>query len=283
MPPLTAATTESSEPCGALTVRSFGAWLASSNVIKRLPLLVLLAWLLAACTSNAPAPPAQSATAPPLTVAEQRTVALLGATGMTGGYLLQEALARGYQVRALARTPAKLAAYGERITIIEGDALNPATINELLRGSDVVINALGPVRADGDAARMINSKVTANILQAIPASPVTQYLVVSGAAVVMPGDDRNLLGWWIRTLARAGLPETLRDKQEEYALLAQNDVNWTLVRCPLIDPEPFSSTPLAALDTPPAFRVRAGELARFMIDQIGSDRYASEGPFLGSD
>jgi hypothetical protein len=98
----------------------------------------------------------------------------------------------------------------------------------------------------------------------------------------MPDDDRNILGWWVRTLARIGLNSALQDKQAEYEALAQSSANWMLVRCPLIDAEPYQSPPLVSLETPPAFRVRAGELARFMIDQIGQREYIRQGPFLGS-
>mgnify|MGYP001819091821 FL=1 len=252
------------------------------SAVFRLIGLVLGISLLAACASNTPATAPTLADVPQVAASERRTIALLGATGMVGGYLLQEALARGHEIRALARTPAKLDEFREHITIVQGDARDREVIRELLRGSDVVINALGPVKADGDAARFINSTVTEHVLSEMAAANASQYLVVSGAAVVMPGDDRNLLGWWIRTLAQLGLRETLRDKQAEYGLLAQSEFNWMLVRCPLIDPQPALSAPLAALNTPPTFRLRAGELARFMIDQIGSDHYARKGPFLGS-
>ena len=235
--------------------------------------------LLLACVSRSPVP--ESAPSPEKS-GGHHTVALLGASGMTGQYLLQEALARGYTVRALARTPAKLDAFRDRITIVQGDARDPAVIEELLQGSDVVISALGPVKADGDAARFISTTATENILGAMEGTQVTQFMVVSGAAVVMQGDDRNFLGWWLRTLVQLGLRDTLRDKQAEYELLAASSADWMLVRCPLIDPEPFLLPPLTSLVTPPAFRVRAGELARFMMDQIETRQFIRQGPFIGS-
>ena len=111
---------------------------------------------------------------------------------------------------------------------------------------------------------------------------VSYYMVVSGAAVVMPGDEPDLLGWWIRTLAQIGLSDELHDKQAEYELLAQSSVDWMLVRCPLIDPQSFRRAPLVALQSPPAFRVRAGELASFMLDQIDARQFVRKGPFVGS-
>jgi hypothetical protein len=234
--------------------------------------------LLLACATGTPQP----YEAPPPAAGEHHTIALLGASGLVGGYLLQEALARGYSVRALVRTPAKLEKFSGQITIIQGDARDPQVVGELLRDSDVVISALGPVKADGAASLFINTTSTRNVLQAMQGTGISQYIVVSGAAVVMPGDERDLLGWWIRTLAQIGLHDELQDKQAEYAELAKGPADWMLVRCPLIDPEPVRSALLYSLATPPAFRVRAGELARFIIDQIEAREFIRQGPFVGS-
>jgi hypothetical protein len=240
------------------------------------------ACLLLACASTGPIPAPTVHSTPEGEERAHHTVALLGASGMLGEYLLREALARGHTVRVLARTPAKLAEFDGRITIIQGDARDPAAIEQLLQGSDVVISALGPVRADGDAARYINTTATGNVLQAMQGKNISLYMVVSGAAVVMPGDERDLLGWWIRTLAQVGLRDELQDKQAEYELLAASPVDWILVRCPLIDPQPSRWPVLSSTRTPPAFRVRAGEVAQFMLDQIDARQFVRAGPFVGS-
>lgn len=260
------------------TIRRAIKWFC--RVCARAPAIIAAVLLVTACAARGPVPQSVTTESPPVAV-EPRTIALLGATGMVGAYLLEEALARGHRVRALARNPAKLP-YDNRITVIQGNARDPAVIERLLRGSDVVISALGPVRADGEAARSISTDATGNVLAAMSATGVSRYLLISGAAVEMPGDERDLLGWWIRTLVQVGLRETLSDKQSEYDVLATSPVDWTLVRCPLIDPVPFRFAPLTSLSTPPAFRLRAGELARFVIGHIDSDEFVRRGPFLGS-
>ncbi len=249
------------------------------KIIRRLPIVAVVG-LLFACAS--PGPVVYPRPDRSDIVQKHHTVALLGATGMVGGFIIRESLARGYDVRALARTPAKLEEYGSRITIVKGDARDRMVIRELLSGSDVVISALGPVKADGDAAKFVSTAVTGNVLREMESQAISQYMLISGGGVVMPGDNRNLLGWWIRTLVRLGLSDTLEDKQAEYALLAASSVDWMLVRAPLIDPEPFISPALVSLETPPTFRLRAAELARFMVDQIQFRDYIRQGPFLGS-
>jgi len=251
------------------------------EALKQLGMIAGSLWLSGCSISTKQTPPPF-----PVTVAigpkKHITIALLGATGMAGGYILREALAQGYGVRALARTPAKLDAVKDRISIIKGDARDLSTIQELLKGSDAVISAIGPVKTDSKAARGICTTATGNIIQAMQQLNIRRYIVVSGAAVDMPGDKRSLKGWLIQKLAQIGLYNAVRDKESEYELLQDSSAQWTLVRCPLIEPEPFRREAKASLDTPVSFNLRAGELARFIIDQIQSQKYIREGPFLGS-
>ena len=114
------------------------------------------------------------------------------------------------------------------------------------------------------------------------AQNIQRYILVSGAAVTMPGDDRNLKGWVIQKMARITLSDAVHDKEAEYELLDESSILWTLVRCPLIEARPYQRSAKAALDTPSSFHVRAGELARFVVEQIDSQEFVRKGPFLGS-
>ena len=202
---------------------------------------------------------------------------------MTGRYILQRALEEGYPVKVLARTPEKLEGLGDRITVIQGDARDPEALRRLLKGSDIVITALGPVKSDGAAAQMVSTYATGQVINAMRNSGASRYIVVSGAAVVVPGDERNITGWWMRQLVKLRLGQVLKDKQAEYQLLADSEVDWTLVRCPLIDSEPYESAPRISLLTPSSFHVRAGELADFIIREVEVPSYSREAPFIYSE
>jgi uncharacterized protein YbjT (DUF2867 family) len=52
-------------------------------------------------------------------------LAMFGATGTVGSALVGKALAAGYELRVLARTPAKLAGTDPRLTVIAGNAKDP--------------------------------------------------------------------------------------------------------------------------------------------------------------
>jgi len=65
---------------------------------------------------------------------------VLGATGYIGGRLVPRLLNAGYDVRVLARDPARAAAFpwGERVEIVRGDAADEGAVGEAVRDVDVV-------------------------------------------------------------------------------------------------------------------------------------------------
>lgn len=237
--------------------------------------------LLTACSINQARLPADSIASASSPATQDKTIALLGGTGMAGGYILREALAQGYQVRILSSSPGKLSYLGNRVTVIQGDARDPAVIEQLLTGSDVVVSAIGP-RNRQDSADRLNTRVSKLLVQLMPGHGIKRYLVVSGAAVQVPQDHRNWRGWLMRQGIRLGYPALLKDRQEEYVVLATSDLHWTLVRCPLIEAADYENSAIASFAAPTSFHLRAGELARFIIDQIEDGEYLGRGPVLNS-
>jgi putative NADH-flavin reductase len=251
---------------------------------KAFSLVALLAAILAlsACISHGRTSEIQPPVDYPDIVKKDVSIALLGGTGMVGSFILSAALQQGYDVRVLARTPSKLEALTGYITIVQGDARDPLAIDTLLRGSDIVISALGPVKADGSATKMLSTTVTGLVIQSMLAHNIQRYIVVSGAALEMPGDDRNMTGWLAEQSASIALRDTLTDKQSEYQLLVDSTLAWTLVRCPIIEPKAYRLAPTVSLTTLTSFHLRAGELANFILDQIDAETFVRKGPFLNS-
>lgn len=75
------------------------------------------------------------------------TVAVTGATGFVGRYVVRELLRQGYAVKALARDRAKAkGVLPEKARIVVGDVLNQADVDELLQGCQACINLVGIIR-----------------------------------------------------------------------------------------------------------------------------------------
>lgn len=128
------------------------------------------------------------------------TVALIGATGRVGGWVLEECLERGYSVVALVRTASKLESYADRVTVVEGSATDRKAARELLQKADVIISTIG--------------------------SPNKETLVVKKAAEALVGalgdqQDKRRIVWMTST----GINEAT-DQAKSYPLFGRTPSRW---------------------------------------------------------
>src|ERR1700679_1160513 len=69
-------------------------------------------------------------------------IAIFGASGRTGGLLVERCLTRRYEVAVLVRTPEAFPLW-ERVRMVEGSVFDLAAVRQTLAGADVVLSALG--------------------------------------------------------------------------------------------------------------------------------------------
>lgn len=114
-------------------------------------------------------------------------IALIGASGFIGSALLDEALARGHEVKALVTRPERLAAR-DGLSVEKSDVMETSELTEQLHGADVVLSAFSG-HAQEDVYGYYVQGFDA-ILAATRAAGVPRLLVVGGAASleVAPGE-----------------------------------------------------------------------------------------------
>ncbi len=200
-------------------------------------------------------------------------LAVLGATGKTGRHVVERALAKGHPVRALVRDPAKLKLTHPQLTLVTGDATDPAAVLELVDGCDAVISAMGATdRTD------VCSAATANVIAARP----KRYVAVSGAGLDVPGDQKNFVARAVSFLVKTLSPAVFADKVKEHALLAKSDVRWTLVRPPRLTDKPGTGTWRTSLEQSPGTHVPREDLAAFVLEVVADDATIGKAPFVSA-
>ncbi len=113
-------------------------------------------------------------------------IAILGATGFAGAYILSEALTRPeLSTTAIVRSPAAIPAH-ERLSLVRGDVFESAGLIEALKGHDAVIHAFHPGRA-ADMADVYDQSIAGHeaIIAATRAAGVPRLVCVGGAASLM--------------------------------------------------------------------------------------------------
>jgi uncharacterized protein len=114
-------------------------------------------------------------------------IALVGPTGFVGSVVLKELLARGHEVVALARDPAKLPAQ-EQLTVVKADVLDAAQVTAAVQDADAVVSAYNPGWGNPDIYNEF-LKGTQAIIAGVKAAGLKRLLIVGGAGslYIAPG------------------------------------------------------------------------------------------------
>ena len=142
-------------------------------------------------------------------------LAITGGTGFVGSHLIDQALAAGHRVRALARRPQ---APREGVEWIAGALDQPESLDMLVNGADAVVHVAGVVNAPdraGFAAGNIDG--TTAVVAATARAGIARFVHVSSLAAREP--DLSAYGW-----SKAGAEE----------VVTASDLDWTIVRPPAI-------------------------------------------------
>src|SRR5947208_3738807 len=105
---------------------------------------------------------------------------LIGATGRTGQEIVQQALARGHQVTAFVRSPEKITAKSERLTVLKGNVLDENQLFNAMRNQDAVISTLGPRKVFKPSSMLHDSALVTT--RAMDRAGVTRLVVLSAPA-----------------------------------------------------------------------------------------------------
>jgi uncharacterized protein YbjT (DUF2867 family) len=110
-----------------------------------------------------------------------KRVLVAGATGYLGGFVARELKARGYFVRALARSPKKLEQLRDSLDeIAETEVTRPETLEHVCDGIDVIFSSIGITRQkDGLTFRDVDYQGNKNLLDVALREGVGKFVYVS--------------------------------------------------------------------------------------------------------
>lgn len=203
-------------------------------------------------------------------------IAVFGATGGTGQQVVQQALAAGHSVSALVRDPSRLAAQDERLTVVEGDVLDRAKVDETVSGADVVIVSLGNTSNNPD---YIVSRGTEVIVEAMTAAGIPMRLIVVSSLGV--GESRDQVPFAFKMLMNTVLKKAMDDKERQEALVKASGFDWIIVRPGGLTNGPATGSYKSGVDV----RLTAGQVSRadvaaFALQQLDDDTYLRQAPAI---
>ena len=207
-------------------------------------------------------------------------ITIFGATGKTGRLVVEQALAQGDGVVAFARTPSKLGITNPKLSIVEGDIADADAVERAIAGSDAVISVLGP---SSNAPDLAVSRGTKNILTAMQKQNVKRLIVSTGAGVAQPGDQPGLPDKVIGALLKVVSKNVLDDMTQTVALVKNSDLDWTIVRVPMLTDDPATGHVRAgAVGKDIGIRIGRADMAAFLLTQLAGPRYLKRAPAISN-
>lgn len=207
-------------------------------------------------------------------------LAIFGATGGTGQHLVKQALERGHDVVAFARSPEKLQASGENLTVVQGDIQDADRVEETVAGADAVISVLGPTE---NKPTFTVTAGTQHILDAMQKHGVDRLVVSAGAGVGDPEDEPKLFNHAINLLLRLVSRWVYEDMKRVVDTVRRSDVSWTVVRVPMLtDAAPTGEVKASYVGKGMGPRISRADMASFMLDQAAIDEYVHKAPAISS-
>ena len=142
------------------------------------------------------------------------TLAVTGGTGFVGDHLLRLARDEGLEIRALTRVPRAPEA---GLIWVEGALDRFESLERLAEGADAVVHIAGLISGSRDDFQAVNANGTAAMIAAARAAGVNRFIHISSLAAREPA--LSDYGW---------------SKAESERMVAESDLDWTIVRPPAV-------------------------------------------------
>ena len=206
-------------------------------------------------------------------------ILVIGGTSGIGRKVVDEALSRGHDVRAMARGVDEMLP-ADRLEPVQGDATRPEDVARALEGVDAVVDALGigsRVLKPWERVTLF-SRSAAALVPAMRDAGVSRLVAVTGFGA---GDSKTALSLIERIGTAAVLGKSYRDKDRQERTITASGLDWTLVRPTFLTDSPKSGRYKVLL----AGKWRNGVISRadvadFILNALEQDSYVRQAVVL---
>lgn len=203
-------------------------------------------------------------------------IAIFGASGSVGRYLVPAALDRGHEVVPVTRRAARIGDHRQGLRVIESQLDDAAAMDRALVGVDAVIVTLGDAVVDTG---------TDAVLAAMQRTGVSRIEVLTGFGT--SAASRRTLPPPMRAAVAAVRAVTFQGfvaKERQDAAVRRSNLLFTIVQPPSLTDGPRSGMYRSGDYAGKSIfgSISRGDLADFMLDNLDHDRFVNESTFIQS-
>ena len=207
-------------------------------------------------------------------------ILVFGASGLTGGIVVDSALKRGDQVLVLTRDASKFSHRRPNLQVIEGSAFSMSDIEAALDGVDAVIHCLGiGGKGQGSSTTVVSASVKAT-LDAMKKKSVRRIVCMSNVGAGNSGTwfyNRVVLPILLRWLK-----PIIEDKNRMEAALKSSSLDWVSVRLPNIVSGPAKKIRSSQDGKGIGISITAESTAEFLLQQVSENIWLRRTPSISN-
>lgn len=152
-----------------------------------------------------------------------KKIVLIGASGYVGSAILNEALNRGFQVKAAVRNPAKITITNPNLEVVEVDVSSVDKVAEISKGADAVISAYNPGWKNPNIYEELLRNYPA-ILNGVKKAGVGRFLMVGGASTLYVAPGVRLMDQGVPKSLEGGILSLAKFYTD--TLSKERDIDW---------------------------------------------------------
>lgn len=199
-------------------------------------------------------------------------ITVLGAAGRTGSHIVQQAVGAGHTITTVVRDASNYEPPAAGVEVHRADVSDPTSLDGVFTGSDVVINAIGPRK--GKEPAEVYSRGAANVTAEMRRAGVRRLVTISAVPASLP-HEKNLFERYLLhpILWRFFGPSYADLRVMETALRSSTNIDWTIIRPPLLTDDEPTGTYRTAIDShlKAAKKISRADLATVMLAAATDD------------
>lgn len=200
-------------------------------------------------------------------------ILIFGATGSLGSHIVEQALKKGYSVKAFTRNPEKLRVFeNPDLSVVQGDVNNFSDVGNTMKGVDAVFCALG----DG-AKGKVRAAGTRNIIKAMRNSGVNRLICQTTLGA---GDSSgNLNFFWKHVMFGFLLKKAFQDHQLQEKYILESGLDYTIVRPGAFTNDTITRNFQVGFDGNARnlrLKISRADVAFFMLEQLGTKKFVGK-------
>lgn len=207
-----------------------------------------------------------------------KRILVFGASGHIGSRIVPLLLTKGYAVVAFIHDNGANLPKHQNLKLYRGDVHDATQVKRAMKNCDMVVSALG---SWGAPKKDIVSAGMRAIIPAMDAYGISRIVSLTGADARDPHDKPGLWHKLTHALFGAVVIKILRDGEEHMRLLRESDLDWTVLRSPVMNETGETGRYTLRMKLPGLFdTIHRDDVAAAMVELVETGEYSKQAPII---